>query len=479
MFDRMQTFTNEDMTRIHDSSMEILGDAGVAFHEPEALEIFKKHGAKVEGEVVFLNEKMVTHALGHSPSHFRLAGCNPDRSVRIGEDDFVLVPGYGAPFVVSPDGEQRLATLEDYDNFCKLIQTSSHLDMNGFLMVEPSDVPKETAYLDMMLSSLTLCDRPFMGSPVSRQAAVDAVEMAAMVFGGKKEIAACPVMLPIISIIAPLRYSEEMAGSLIEFARAGQPILAASLVMAGSSGPVTLAGVLALQNAEVLAGLTLTQLVRPGVPFIYGATSCPIDMRTGALAIGAVENAMLVSATAQMARFYDLPSRSGGALTDAHFPDIQAGMESALSLVTAVRNGVNFVLHACGILGSFVEMSYEKFLADEELCGMVKKMHRPIDLSEEAIDLPMIKEVGIGGQYLTQPKTFRSCRTEFFVPNLIRRQSYASWNEAGRKRLDQVATELLHQRLEAYRKPDMDPSIERDLVKFVTRRKGGSRKGKD
>ncbi|NOY86320.1 MAG: trimethylamine methyltransferase [Deltaproteobacteria bacterium] len=472
MFDRMQAFTNEEMTRIHDSAMEILRDVGVAFHEPEALEIFKNHGAKVKGDVVFLEEKMVTMALENAPSRFHLTGRNPDRSVWIGENDFVLVPGYGAPFIITPEGEQRLGTLDDYNNFCKLVQSSKYLDMNGFLMAEPSDVPTETAYLDMMFSSLTLCDRPFMGSPVTRQAAVDAVEMAAIVFGGKEEIAEHPVMLPIISVIAPLQYSEEMAGSLIEFARAGQPILDASLVMAGSSGPVTLAGVLALQNAEVLAGLTLAQLVRPGIPYIYGATSCPIDMKTGALAIGAVENAMLVSATAQMARFYNLPSRSGGALTDAHFPDIQAGMESAMSLLTAIRSGINFVLHACGILGSFVEMSFEKFLADEELCGMVKKMHKPIDMSDEAIDLPMIKDVGIGGQYLTQPKTFQLCRTEFFVPDLIKRQSYDSWKGAGKKRLDQEATEGLARRLDGYEKPDMDPAIEHDLAKFVAGRKG-------
>jgi trimethylamine--corrinoid protein Co-methyltransferase len=472
MFDRMQTFTKTEMTRIHDSAMEILRDVGVAFHEPEALDIFKKHGAKVEGDVVRIDEKMVAHALEKAPSRFHLRGRNPERSVWIGEDDFVLVPGYGAPFIITPEGEQRLGTLDDYNNFCKLVNTSKHLDMNGFLMVEPSDVPAETAYLDMMFSSITLCDRPFMGSPVSRRAAEDAIEMAGIVFGGKDQIAEDPVMLPIISVIAPLQYSKEMAGSLIEFARAGQPILDASLVMAGSSGPVTLAGVLALQNAEVLAGLTLAQLVRPGIPFIYGATSCPIDMKTGALAIGAAENAMLVAATAQMGRFYNLPSRSGGALTDAHFPDIQAGMESTMSLLTAVGSGINFVLHACGILGSFVEMSFEKFLADEELCGMVKKMHRPIDLSAEAIDLPMIKEVGIGGQYLTQPKTFRLCRTEFFLPDLIKRRSYDSWKDTGRKRLDQEAAKVLAQRLDSYEKPDMDPAIERDLANFMAARKG-------
>ena len=471
MFGRKKIFTKEEMTRIHDAAMEILSEIGIAFHDEEACEIFKKHGAKVEGTVVRIDEKMVLEAIEKAPSRFRLTARNPERSVWIGENDFVLVPGYGAPFVITPEGEQRLGTLEDYNNFCKLVQTSKYLDMNGFLMVEPSDLPPESAHLDMMLSSIILCDRPFMGSPLSRQASKDAIEMAGILFGGKEKIAETPVMLPIISVLAPLQYSEEMAGSLIEFARAGQPLLVASLVMAGSSGPVTLGGVLALQNAEILAGLVLAQLVRPGIPYIYGATSCPIDMKTGALAIGAPENAMLVNATAQMAKFYNLPSRSGGALTDAHFPDIQAGMESAMSLIEAVSTGINFVLHACGILGSFMEMSFEKFLIDEDLCGMVKKMHQPIEVTDDTIDLPMIKNVGIGGHYLTQPKTFQLCRTEFFIPDVIKRQSYDSWKNTGKKRLDQEASEALARRLEAYQKPDIDPAIERDLVKFVEARK--------
>jgi trimethylamine--corrinoid protein Co-methyltransferase len=264
-----------------------------------------------------------------------------------------------------------------------------------------------------------------------------------------------------------------MAGSLIEMARCGQACVVASLAMAGASGPVTLAGILALQNAEILAGLTLAQLVRPGVPIIYGATSAPMDMRTGGLSIGAPELAMIVSCTAQMARFYDLPSRSGGSLTDANFPDAQAGIQSAVALVTAVRNGINFILHACGILSAYVAMSYEKFIIDEELCGVIKKVMEPIEVDDESIDVEMIKAVGIGGNYLTQPKTFDLCRTAFFIPELMTVQNYDGWYNAGGKRVDERASEVLNKRLANYEKPDIDPDIESELSEFVTRRKNG------
>jgi trimethylamine--corrinoid protein Co-methyltransferase len=473
MFDRMPTLTQEQMTKIHDASMNILCDVGVAFNEEESLEIFKKNGCKVDGKTVFFSENEVRGALESAPQRFTLAARNPAKSVQLGDDDFAFVPGYGAPFIISSDGRKRNATMQDYDNFCKLVQTSKYIDMNGFMMVEPSDIPPQTAHLDMLLSSIVLCDKPFMGSPVSKEGARDAIEMAGLVWGGKDKIKDTPVTVSLINSLSPLQFSEEMAGALIEMARYGQACVLASLAMAGASGPVELAGILAMQNAEILAGLTLAQLVRPGVPIIYGSTSSPMDMRTGGLSIGAPELSMIVSCTAQMARFYHLPSRSGGGLTDANFPDAQAGIESAMALITAVRNGINFILHACGILGAYVAMSYEKFIIDEELCGMLKKLIESIEISDESLDLATIKEVGIGGNYLTQPKTFELCRTAFFLPELMTVQDFDGWQSKGGKRTDERASDLLNKRLANYEKPDIDPAIESELSEYVTRRKTG------
>ncbi len=473
MYDRMYEFTPEDLQRIHDASMALLRTTGVAFNDETALEIFRKHGKRVDGKVVRLEEADVRAALETAPGRFTIEARNPDRTVAVGGDDYVFAPGYGAPFVTGPDGTQREATLEDYERFCKLVHTSPYVDMNGFMMVEPSDVPSDTAHLDMLFSSIVLSDKAFMGSPVSARGAADAIEMAGIVWGGTERIRNRPVMISLINSLSPLQFSEEMAGSLIAFARYGQPCVIAALAMAGSSGPVTMAGVLALQNAEVLAGITLAQLVNPGTPVVYGSTSSAMDMRSGGLAIGAPEYPVFVSAAAQMARFYGLPSRSGGALTDSIVPDAQAGMESALALSTAVRNGIHFILHACGILASYIAMSFEKFMLDEELCGMLRKIASPVTVTDEAIDLEMIRAVGIGGQYLTQPKTFELCRTEFFLPRLANRQSPEAWKAGGGLDAAARAARAVDERLARYEKPDIDPQVERDLAAYVAKRKQG------
>ena len=171
--------------------------------------------------------------------------------------------------------------------------------------------------------------------------------------------------------------------------------------------------------------------------------------------------------------YYNLPSRSGGGLTDALATDAQAGVESAFALYTAARSGVHFILHACGILGSYIAMSYEKFLLDEEACGMIRSMQKPLALTDETIDLDIIKQVGIGGQYLTHPKTFQLCRTEFYMPTLMSRMNPESWIKAGRRSIDTVAEEKVAQRLGTYEKPEINPDIEKALTQYVENRKNG------
>lgn len=473
MYDRMQELTMAQMTQIHQASMALLQTTGIVINEAEALSIFKQHGYKVEGKTVFPTEEQIRKALSTVPSKFTIKARNPKKDVIIGEDAFAFLPGYGAPFVMTSEGVQREATMEDYDSFCKLIQTSKYLDMNGWMMVEPFDMPSETVHMDMMLSNMLLCDKPFMGSPASRQGALDGIEMAGILWGGKDRIIDQPVSISLINSLSPLQFSEEMAASLIELARHGQATIVASLIMAGASGPVTLAGVLALQNAEILTGIALSQLVREGVPVVYGSTSSAMDMKTGALSIGAPELSKNINYTAQMARFYNIPSRSGGGLTDSLYPDAQAGAESALALYTAARNGINVILHACGILGSYISMSFEKFIIDEEVCGMVRQMLKPIDITDDSIDIDMISKVGPGGQYLTNPKTFKLCRTEFYLPDLMARTNYDSWTASGKKKIHEIADDKVSQRLAKYEKPDIDPAIELELTAYVNNRKNG------
>lgn len=474
MHDRMRTYSQAELTKLHDAAMDLLQNTGVLFDDDEAIAIFKEAGCKVEGATVFLAEKNVTQALESAPPHFKLTARNPENSITIGGNGFGLAPGYGAPFMITAEGKHRNTTLADYHDFCKLVQTSGTLNVNGFLMATPSDVPPETSHLDMLYANIVLCDKPFMGSPVSRTGIKDCIHMAEMLWGGPENLKDVTVLLSLITPLSPFQYTSEMATSIIELARNNQGCVFGDLIMAGSSGPLSLGGLLAQQTAETLAGVVLTQFAHPGAPVIVGGTSGITDMRTGELAMGAPEVVRITAATLQIAQFYNLPVRSGYAVTHAHLPDAQAGFESALGLYTALRNGSNFILHAAGILGSYTAMSFEKFIIDEELCGIILETLKPIEITDESIDLDLIKEVGIGGNYLTHPKTYEKCRSAFYNSSLVNRHGYAAWQEDGEKPIHAKATEVLSERLNAYTQPDIDPQIEKDFAAYVAQRKNSS-----
>jgi trimethylamine--corrinoid protein Co-methyltransferase len=470
MTDRMQVFSAAELALIHDASMDILTHTGVAIASPGAVDLFRHRGFAVDGIHVRLTEKQVATALDSAPSRFTLQALNPANQVAIGGDDFVFLPTGGAPNVAPATGGLRPATLADYHNCCRLVQTSDQLDMNGWLMVQPADLPPATAHLDTLLATMTMCDKAYIGAAMSRTSAVDCLEMAALAWGGREALSEQAVMAAIVNAASPLTYSADEADSIILMAQHGQAVVITNLVMAGASGPISLPGLLALANAEILAGLVLAQLARPGTPVVYGSVSAPADLRTLTSAVGAPEAVALASAVIQMARYYDLPCRAGGMLTNAHRLDAQSAAEGTLMMTTAVRNGANFILHACGQLGSYISMSFEKWLLDEEVCRTLRRLLTAMQVTVESIDVAAIKAVGSGGSYLTHETTFRHCRS-LYQPRLFTRDDYPRWQKNGAPELAAEAARMVTERLARYAPPAVDAGLVQALEAYCGRRR--------
>lgn len=317
----------------------------------------------------------------------------------------------------------------------------------------------------MLYAHMVHSDKPFVGSVAGEVGARHTMEMASILFDG--QVTERPVTLGLVNSLSPLGYSTEMLEALVEYARKRQPIMVAALMMAGSTGPITLAGVLALQTAELLAGIALAQLISPGTPVIFGSTSTNIEMRSGALAIGSPELSQIAVAHAQLARFYGLPSRSGGALTDASYPDAQAGFESMLGLMTAVNSGTDFVLHAAGILSSYLAFSYEKLVLDDEMCGLVRRVHQGITVDQDTLAYDVIAKVGPGGNYLVEMHTVNRCRTEFWSPALCDRSGLEAWMQGGQWDAVARARQRWQMLLARHQDPPLDATTARQLKAFV------------
>jgi trimethylamine--corrinoid protein Co-methyltransferase len=422
--------SDRDLEQIHDTSMSLLGNVGIEFPYDEALSVFRKHGVRTDGSRVFLSEDRVMSGLATVPSQFTIRARNPERAVTIGSGVPVFAPGYGAPFLVDLHAGKRTPSIQDYDNLVKLTHQLPNQDLSGHLLVQPADVPACSAHLHMLLSHILHSDKAFIGSSAGRAASRHTMEMACILFGG--DISDSPVTIGLINSLSPLGYSSQMLGALLEYVSWRQPVMISSLTMAGSTGPISLAGVLATQNAELLAGIVLTQLASPGTPVVFGSTSTNIDMRSGALSVGSPEFSQMIAAHAQLARSYGLPSRSGGALTDSSYPDAQAAFESMLSLTVTVQSDIDMVLHAGGILSSYLAFSYEKLVLDDEMCGMLRRLRRGIDVSPATLAYDVVAKVGPGGNFLMEEHTVERCRTEFWQPAIADRGGIEAWMEGGR-----------------------------------------------
>ena len=468
LYSDYRVLSEADVEAIHNTSMKLLGEVGIAFHSDEAIAIFKKHGVKTDGNLVYLTETQVLKAVESAPAQFTIRARNPDKSVTVGDGEPVFVPGYGAPFLIDYEVGKRSPTMEDYDNLVRLADALPNQDLSGHLLVQPSDVPPETAHLWMLRSNMVHSDKPFVGSAEGAEGARHTMEMSSILFGESKDsLAENPVTIALLNTLSPLSFSQDMAEALLEYARWRQPVVIAAAAMAGATAPITLAGMLAQQNAEILAGITLAQLVSPGTPVVYGATSTNMDMKSGVMAIGSPELSLMVVATAQMARRYGLPSRSGGSLTDSHIPDARAGLESMLGLVTAINGGIDIIIHAGGILSSFLAFSYEKFVLDDEMCGMVRRLRQGIEVTPETLSYEVIADIGPGGNFLMAPNTLERFRTEFWQPALFAREDIESWQAAGRPDAMQKARQRWQKLLAEHEDPPLEPIVLRQLNEYV------------
>jgi trimethylamine---corrinoid protein Co-methyltransferase len=460
----------EALELIHQASMKILGEIGIDFYNQEAIDILREHGAEVKGETVFFDQHLVEEYLSKAPRQFTQRARNPENDVLIGGDAMCFAPIYGPPFVQDRDRGRRSATLIDFQNFVKLSYLSPYIHHSGGTVVEPTDEPVSTRHLDMLFSHIKYSDKAFMGSVISAENAADCVAMVEILFG-EEEIRQAPALLSLINISSPRRLDERMLETLTVYARAKQGLIITPFILSGAMAPASIAGTLAQQNAEAVAGIVYAQMVSAGTLVVYGSFLTNVDLKSGAPVFGSPESQLGLFVSAQMARRYGLPFRSGGMFASSKLPDAQAAYESVMTMLPAILAKVNFILHAAGWLENGMVADYEKFVMDCEVLGMFHKFLGGVDLSEDAFAMESIQSVPPGGHHLGTDHTMRHFRTAFYRAELFDYNSFDQWREEGSKDVVRKANEKLKAQLADYATPELDPAIEEALLDFISRRK--------
>lgn len=468
-----EILTANQVEEIHEASMRILEEIGMEFLDEETLAIWNSAGAIVdrESQRVRIERELVEDALKTVPSSFTLRARNPDRNVIIGGNHINFVTVASAPYYSDLESGRQPGSLETYEKMLRLAQVCNPIHVIEGMLLEPQDVPIAQRHLVKGYALYTLSDKAHLVASHGREITEDHVNMACIVFGGEAEIRREPVLSAVVNVNSPLRYDERMLGGLLTYARYRQPVVVTPFILAGAMSPVSLPAALAQQNAEALAGITLTQLVSPGTPVIYGGFATSIDMQTGSPSFGGPEGALALLAGAQLARFYGLPYRGSGGLNNSKTPDAQAAYETQMTLWPAVLAHTNLILHSAGWLEAGLVCSLEKFVLDVEGLAMMGRFLNGLEISDETLALEEIAEVGPGGNHFGTAYTMARFQDAFYRPTVSDRQNYQTWAENGEKDAFHRAHEVANQLLETYERPAIAPDVQGELMEYVEKRK--------
>lgn len=457
--------------RIHKASMEILAKTGMKILYPKAVQICRENGIKVEGETVYFTEEQIMHWIGKAPKSFTMYGRDSEYDVTVGAGNGTFpAPAFGAAQIMNQEGERRFATIDDYIKFVKLYEASDSFKINGGVACQPYDIPHEWSTAIMFYTSF-LYSRKCLAAATGTEAQVEAMmELACAAYGGKDEFMKYPRLHGLVNTLTPMVLDPTMAETLFTFAKYNQPVVIASLGMAGATVPITLAGAIALSNAEVLAVIALSQMIQPGLPVFHAIQTSTMDLRNCALAIGAPEAAVCHSYCAKLGKFYGLPTRAGGCIGDAKIVNGQAGYESMMIYLSANMHGIDVATHSAGILDGFNCMSYEKMIMDFEVIDFVNRYLRDVEIDDERFALEVIDEVGPGGEFVTSDHTLDFCRIEPLTPKISVRGTTANVKDQFELNIEKEMQRLYS----VYVQPDNDSAVVKEMQDILAA-KGVSR----
>ena len=460
-------YSDDQIADIHAAALTVLTELGVQVNHDGARDLLARAGAVVDRHQVRFGREIVEAAIASSPPEFTLT--SGDRTLRIGGRNTQFIPVGGPPYAMDTARGKRPGTFEDFRSFVRLAQSFDVIHMTG-PSVEPQDIAPNLRHLRMMGVQVLDADKPTFVFARGAGQVADAFEILRLRHGlDEAEFRARPHTYTVINTNSPLILDIPMCQGLIDFAAMGQMCIITPFTLSGAMAPVTIPGALVQQHAEMLAGLVLTQTVRPGAPVVYGGFTSNVDMKSGAPAFGTPEYVRACWGTGQLARLVGLPWRSSASCV-SNAPDAQSIWETQMSLWGALTGGANIVIHAAGWLEGGLSASYEKFILDIEQLQHVAELMQPVHWDADELALDALREVGSGGHFFGTGHTMQRYRTAFYAPYVSDWSNFGQWQEAGARTATERAHDLWQQVLARFEPPVVDPGTVEAIDAFIARR---------
>lgn len=465
--------SGDQIGHIHDTALTILEEVGMKILAPSARKRFAEAGFDVDeaSTLVKFDRQGVEGLVAKAPGQFELTARNRAHNVKIGGPHAVFTGVGGPAYCMDLDKGRRAGTYAEMCDFIRLMQSLNIIHQEGGGGFEALDLPAETRHLDLFYAEITLTDKNWQPWGMGRAQAMDAINMVAISLGKSvEELKEIPVFACIINTNSPLQLDIPMAEGLMTMAEFGQAAVVTPFTLAGAMSPVTLAGALAQQHAEALAGIALTQIVRPGAPVMYGGFTSNVDMKTGSPAFGTPEYAQAAQVSGQLARHIGVPFRSSN-VTSANSNDAQAAYESMMALWGAMMGQAHMVNHAAGWLGGGLVASFEKLIIDAEMLQMMAAYMEPFQVGTADLALEAVRDVGPAGHFFGTPHTMERYESAFNAPLISNWDNYETWVERGSITAEQRANQIWKQLLNEYEQPPIDTAIDDELKDYVARAK--------
>jgi trimethylamine--corrinoid protein Co-methyltransferase len=466
--------TDAELDRIHDASLQILDRTGVRVLSAESRNLLADAGCTVhDGDLVRFPAEVVEEAVRQAPASIALHS-------RVG-DEKLLLEGHRSYFGTGSDlpntldldsGERRPSVLADVGRAARLVDALPNLDF-AMSMAQASDVPQATSDRHSFLTMIENTSKPVVFTAWDDGGLADILAMAEVVAGGAEELTRSPFLIPYLEPTSPLQHTEEVLRKLLLMADKGLPFVYSPGPIDGASAPVTSAGALAMANAEVLSGLTLAQLRRPGAPVVYGSGSGPLNMRTGVATYFGPEFLRHCMAVAELAHYrYHLPVWGFSGCSDSKMPDTQAAAESAIWTLWTALSGANLV-HDVGYLESGLTCSLEMIPLCDEIIGCVRRILEPFVVSATTLALDTIHEVGPGGSFLATAHT-RSHFRECWTPRIFDQQTHEAWAAEGLPSAIDRAREAAREAIASHTPRPLEPGMQAELRDIIRAAEGSA-----
>jgi trimethylamine--corrinoid protein Co-methyltransferase len=465
----MRMISEDQVRDLHYATLQILRHTGVKMQDPQGRKILLEAGAWESGDRIKIPENLITDAIDKAPSRIPMYTRLGKLTMPLELGKIFFGSGSDTTFTLDPEnGERRQSVAQDVRNMALVADSLDNLDF-VMSMGNPSDVPPDDLYIHAFMNMIRGSVKPNVYTAKNRKDMEDIYRIAVAVTGSETKLREKPFFMHYAEPISPLYIIEESLQKHIFCAEKGIPAAYIPSPNTGGGGPITVAGAVALGNAECLLGLVITQLVNPGAPFLYGMNTAALDMKSTIVSYGSPEWSMGMGAWCELARYYSLPVWGYGGATDSKVVDTQAGIEATFSILNAFLTRCTLV-HDVAYIEYGSTSSMEMLVIADEIIRMTRFFMEGVHVDENTLALDAIHRVNPGGGFLADDHTMENFRTGQWLPDIIDRKRYDTWEKSGSKDMFTRANERVRKILVEHKVTQLPEEVETVFAEILAER---------